>query len=92
MLAAPYGVFALLAALVVEAPSTDLFAALGMYALSVIIGLVLMIGVYLLLVWLFTKKTPSFFSMEWPLHSYWHFLPALVRQPCQLPWSGWKNT
>ncbi|MEZ4794267.1 MAG: dicarboxylate/amino acid:cation symporter [Flavobacteriaceae bacterium] len=61
MLAAPYGVFALLAALVVEAPSTDLFAALGMYALSVIIGLVLMIGVYLLLVWLFTKKTPSFF-------------------------------
>ena len=32
MLTAPYGVFALLAALVVEAPSADLFAALGMYA------------------------------------------------------------
>ncbi|CAG0908821.1 unnamed protein product, partial [Darwinula stevensoni] len=29
MLAAPYGVFALLAALVVEAPSADLFKALG---------------------------------------------------------------
>ncbi len=61
MLAAPYGVFALLAALVVEAPSADLFAALGMYAVSVIIGLALMIGVYLLLVWGFTKKTPKFF-------------------------------
>jgi Na+/H+-dicarboxylate symporter len=61
MLAAPYGVFALLAALVVEAPSADLFAALGMYAISVLIGLILMIGVYLLLVWVFTKKTPRFF-------------------------------
>jgi Na+/H+-dicarboxylate symporter len=61
MLAAPYGVFALLAALVVEAPSADLFAALGMYALSVVIGLLLMIGVYLLLVKIFTKKSPLFF-------------------------------
>ncbi len=58
MLAAPYGVFALLAALVVEAPSADLFAALAMYALCVVGGLVLMIGVYLMLVWIFTKKTP----------------------------------
>jgi len=61
MLTAPFGVFALLAALVVEAPSADLFAALGMYALCVIGGLLLMIGVYSLLVWVFTKKTPSFF-------------------------------
>ncbi|WP_415374643.1 dicarboxylate/amino acid:cation symporter [Patiriisocius sp. Uisw_017] len=61
MLAAPYGVFALLAALVVEAPSPDLFAALGMYAISVVLGLLLMVGVYLLLVWIFTKRTPSFF-------------------------------
>ena len=58
MLAAPYGVFALLAALVVEAPSADLFAALAMYALCVVGGLLLMIGVYLMLVWIFTKKTP----------------------------------
>src|SRR5690606_39767392 len=35
MLAAPYGVFALLAALVGEAPSADLFKALGMYAITV---------------------------------------------------------
>lgn len=61
MLAAPYGVFALLAALVVEAPSPDLFAALGMYAISVVIGLLLMVGVYLILVWVFTKKSPGFF-------------------------------
>lgn len=61
MLAAPYGVFALLAALVVEAPSADLFAALGMYAISVVIGLALMICVYLLLVWVFTKKSPRYF-------------------------------
>ena len=51
MLAAPYGVFALLASLVVESPSTDLFAALGMYAITVILGLLLMIGFYILIVW-----------------------------------------
>lgn len=61
MLAAPYGVFALLAALVVEAPSADLFTALGMYAFCVVLGLVLMIGVYVLLVKLLTKKSPRFF-------------------------------
>ncbi len=61
MLAAPYGVFALLAALVVESPSTDLFAALAMYAITVVIGLLLMIGFYILIVWIFTKNTPAFF-------------------------------
>ncbi len=61
MLAAPYGVFALLAALVVESPSLDLFRALGWYALTVVIGLLLMIMVYTLLVFIFTKKTPKFF-------------------------------
>lgn len=43
MLAAPYGVFALLAALVVESPSSDIFVALGMYSLTVIIGLAIMV-------------------------------------------------
>jgi Na+/H+-dicarboxylate symporter len=61
MLAAPYGVFALLAALVVEAPSADLFAALGLYALCVVLGLLLMIGVYITLVKVITKKSPKFF-------------------------------
>lgn len=61
MLAAPYGVFALLAALVVEAPSADLFKALGMYAITVIIGLLLVIMFYLLIVWVVTKRKPRFF-------------------------------
>ncbi|MDO6601677.1 dicarboxylate/amino acid:cation symporter [Arenibacter palladensis] len=61
MLAAPYGVFALLAALVVESPSLDLFKALGWYSVSVVLGLILMIGVYISLVWIFTKRKPSFF-------------------------------
>ncbi len=61
MLAAPYGVFALLAALVVESPSADLFKALGWYALTVILGLLIMILFYNVIVFIFTKKTPKFF-------------------------------
>ncbi len=45
MLMAPYGVFALLADLVANAPTADLFAALGLYALCVVIGLAIMIFV-----------------------------------------------
>jgi len=61
MLTAPYGVLALMAALVVEAPSSDLFYALLYYSASVVAGLALMIGFYLLVVWIFTKKSPAFF-------------------------------
>lgn len=61
MLAAPYGVFALLAALIIDSPSTDLFAALGMYALTVVLGLILMVGVYGIMVYLFTKRSPLAF-------------------------------
>jgi len=61
MLAAPYGVFALLAALVVESPSVDLFKALVWYAFTVILGLLIMIAFYNLVVWLVVKKNPSTF-------------------------------
>ncbi|MDF1518579.1 MAG: dicarboxylate/amino acid:cation symporter [Lutibacter sp.] len=61
MLAAPYGVFALLAALVVESPSIDLFKALVWYAFTVILGLALMIAFYNSLVWMVAKKNPSTF-------------------------------
>ncbi|MDB2521374.1 dicarboxylate/amino acid:cation symporter [Flavobacteriaceae bacterium] len=61
MLVAPYGVFALLAALVVESPSLDLFRALGMYALTLVIGLILMGLFYLLSVRLFVKFKPKKF-------------------------------
>jgi len=60
-LAAPYGGFAFMAALVVEAPSADLFAALGMYAISVVFGLLVMVVFYIVLVKVFTKKSPRFF-------------------------------
>ncbi len=56
MLAAPYGVFALLAALVVESPSADVFKALGAYALTVIFGLaVLVFAFYPALIKIFTN-------------------------------------
>lgn len=61
MATAPYGVFALLAALVVESPGVDLFSALVMYAITVIIGLTCMLGVYAVIVWVFSRKSPSFF-------------------------------
>ena len=61
MLAAPFGVFALLATLVAESPSIDLFKALLWYAFSVVLGLAIMIAFYALIVKIFTKKSPSFF-------------------------------
>ena len=61
MLAAPYGVFALLAALIVESPSADLFKALGWYALTVVFGLFIMIVFYTVLVLIFTGKKPKEF-------------------------------
>ena len=56
-----YGVFALLATLVVESPSLDLFIALGMYSVTLIIGLILMIVVYNIIVKLITNTNPSTF-------------------------------
>lgn len=61
MKSAPFGVFALLAGLVAESPSKDLFVALMWYAFTVIIGLAIMVCVYFLLIYVFTKRTPSFF-------------------------------
>lgn len=61
MLAAPFGVFALLATLVAESPSIDLFKALLWYAFSVVLGLAIMMAVYALIVKLFAKKSPGFF-------------------------------
>jgi Na+/H+-dicarboxylate symporter len=61
MLAAPYGVFALLAALVVEAPSLELFEALALYAITLLLGLAVMIFVYVIIVRVITKRKASFF-------------------------------
>lgn len=63
MMAAPVGVFALLATLIIESPSVDLFTALGLYAVTVLLGLALMICFYGLMVFLFTRRSPlSFFK------------------------------
>ena len=61
MLVAPYGVFAILSALIVEAPSLELFQALALYAITLLLGLALMIAVYAILVYVFAKRSPSFF-------------------------------
>ncbi len=61
MLSAPYGVFALLAALVVEAPNLELFKALALYAITLLLGLAVMIIIYVLIVQLLTKRKISFF-------------------------------
>lgn len=63
MLSAPIGVFALLAALIAESPSWDIFVALGIYSLCVILGLtILLFIVYPLLVWIFTGRSFRFFQ------------------------------
>jgi len=62
MLVAPYGVFALIAALIVEAPSFDVFRALGMYAFTVILGLVIVVyGVYSLFIYFMGGMSPGRF-------------------------------
>ena len=45
MLAAPFGVFALLASLVAESPSAEVFIALGVYGLTVVLGLSILLFV-----------------------------------------------
>ena len=57
MIASPYGVFALMAALIVEAPGTDVLIALIVYSLSVLAGLGTMMFVfYPLLVRVFARR------------------------------------
>lgn len=58
MKAAPLGVFALLAALVVEAPSGDLFVALLAYALTVLLGLIIALIAYSIILKIFGKINP----------------------------------
>ncbi|HMR89258.1 MAG TPA: dicarboxylate/amino acid:cation symporter [Saprospiraceae bacterium] len=58
MLMAPYAVFALLSALIVEITNPDLFIALIWYMVTVLLGLILMILFYALVVYLYVKKSP----------------------------------
>jgi len=61
MLFAPIAVFALMANLIAEAPSADLFAALGKYAGTVVAGLAILLLLYLSVVWLYAKISPGAF-------------------------------
>ena len=65
MKAAPYGVFALMAALIAESPSIDIFKALGKYAFTVLIGLLFLIFIfYPTLIYLFTRRNPFRFIKQ----------------------------
>ena len=64
MLTAPFAVFALLAHVVVTSGDPDILAALARYALVVVLGLFVMIGLYATLVGLFTGKSPLWFLKE----------------------------
>lgn len=71
MLFAPYGVFALIAAIIVESPSADIFVALGAYGFTVVLGLVILIyGIY------------PFFLKFWAGTNPWNFYKKLL--PAQL--------
>ncbi|MBV7268309.1 dicarboxylate/amino acid:cation symporter [Winogradskyella luteola] len=61
MLFAPYAVFALMANVIIAFDDTEILLKLLQYALCVVGGLLLMIGFYLILIKVFTKKSPFWF-------------------------------
>lgn len=61
MLFAPYAVFALMANVIIAFDDTEILLKLLQYALCVVAGLLLMIGFYLVLIKVFTKKSPMWF-------------------------------
>lgn len=64
MLYAPYAVFALLANVIISFDDTEILVKLLWYALCVFGGLVLLIGFYLILIRVYTKKSPIWFLKQ----------------------------
>ena len=64
MLFAPYAVFALLANVIIAFDDTEILLKLLVYALCVVGGLILMICFYLMLVSVYTKKSPIWFLKQ----------------------------
>ena len=64
MLTAPYAVFALLANVIIAFDDTEILMKLLWYALCVVGGLLLMIAFYLMLVSVYTKKSPMWFLKQ----------------------------
>ena len=58
---APYGVFSLLATLIVEAPKWDLLKSLLLYSMTLILGLSVLIILYVIIVKVLTGKGPNYF-------------------------------
>jgi Na+/H+-dicarboxylate symporter len=61
MLFAPYAVFALMANVIIAFDDTEILIKLLSYAGCVVVGLALMIGFYLILIKVYTKKSPLWF-------------------------------
>ncbi len=62
MIAAPYGVFGLLAGLVVESPTVDIFKALLGYSATLLLGLGILVGIiYPIIMKTFTGKSFKYF-------------------------------
>lgn len=64
MLIAPFAVFALLAKVIVTTTDPDLLMSLLTYALTVVVGLLLMVGVYVLIISIYVKKNPIWFLQQ----------------------------
>jgi Na+/H+-dicarboxylate symporter len=64
MLFAPYAVFALLANVIIAFDDTEILIKLVYYALCVVVGLTIMVGVYLLLIRVYAKKSPLWFLKQ----------------------------
>ncbi len=61
MLIAPYAVFALLANVVVNSADPDILLALLKYAMTVLLGLILMISFYMMVIKIYTGRSPMNF-------------------------------
>ncbi|MEM6719659.1 MAG: dicarboxylate/amino acid:cation symporter [Bacteroidota bacterium] len=64
MLFAPYAVFALLANVIVAFDDPEILSKLLSYSLCVVVGLILLIGFYLIIVAVYTKKPPLWFLKQ----------------------------
>ncbi len=61
MYIAPYAVFALLAQIIVSSGNVEILQKLMMYGLTVLIGLLAMLALYLLIIYLTTGRSPRWF-------------------------------
>lgn len=61
MLMAPFAVFALLAQIIVSTDNVEILQKLLFYGATVVLGLILMLSFYLIIVYLFTGRSPHWF-------------------------------